>query len=193
MRPSLRRRSALRRSEARDPFVEGLPRVDEPRYVAVPVRRSIAGTSSRYSYFSVRQRKRSGSRSQSALRRRRYVSYGRKAAASVTCSCTPPQVLPACLWNVGRKTCGRKTTPGRPSAFARVGRLVRVEPRRADELERPRRAAPLRQVRALDEAAARIDERGVGRRHVRRRQHPPASRRLAARRRAAALRASARP
>ncbi len=49
---------------------------------------------------------------------------------------------------------------------------LRVEPRRADDLERVRRAARLGEVRPFQEAHPRVDERRLARRHVRRRQDP---------------------
>ena len=89
---------------------------------------------------------------------------------SVTCSCTPPHDRPANLWNVGRNDSGRNRTPGRAPPAVRPA--IAVQERRADDLERARRAPPLRQVGALEQALARIDERRVERRHVRRRHHP---------------------
>ena len=89
----------------------------------------------------------------------------------MTWSCTPPQGRPPNLWNVGRKVSGRIRTPGsRARERRRPG--VPVEERRADDLERPRRPAPLREVGRLEQALARVDQRGVGRRHVGRRHHP---------------------
>ena len=67
---------------------------------------------------------------------------------------------------------GRKCTPGRRRAFSVAAQALGVDPRRADQLERPRRAAALRDVRALEEHRARIDDGGVERGHVGRRHHP---------------------
>ena len=80
--------------------------------------------------------------------------------------------MPACLWNVGSKTAGRKRTPGRSRAVHRVGEPLGDDPGRADELERPRRPAAFRDVRAFEQHRARIHDRGVERRHVRRRHDP---------------------
>ena len=60
---------------------------------------------------------------------------------------------------------------GKPIVLSTGGGTL-ADVRRAHELERPRGAAPLGEVRALEEAAARIHERGVVGRHVRRRRHP---------------------
>ena len=59
-----------------------------------------------------------------------------------------------------------------PLALERTRVPVGVEVGRADPLERARRASPFRQVRAFEKTAARIDARGVRRRHVRRGRHP---------------------
>ena len=54
----------------------------------------------------------------------------------------------------------------------RIGVAVRVQIGCADPLERPRRAAALRQRRSLDEAAPGVDARGVGGGHVGRGRDP---------------------
>ena len=45
------------------------------------------------------------------------ASTGLKRTRSVTCSWHPPHVAPACFWNVGWNSVGRKCTPGRLRAF----------------------------------------------------------------------------
>ena len=87
---------------------------------------------------------------------------GRNAPRSVTWACTPPQSLSRVLLERRPEDVRAEDDARQPERVRRVGRLVRVEPRRADELERPRRAAPFGEVRPLDEAAAGIDERGLG-------------------------------
>ena len=52
-----------------------------------------------------------------------------------------------------------------------VGEALGLDPRRADQLERPRRPARFRCVRAFEQHRARIDDRAVERRNVRRRHH----------------------
>ncbi|EAQ00548.1 hypothetical protein JNB_10254 [Janibacter sp. HTCC2649] len=54
---------------------------------------------------------------------------------------------------------------GNPAACQTIGPLV-VDVGRANQLERPRRPATLREVRALEHARPRVDECGVGSRHV---------------------------
>src|SRR5438874_980269 len=54
--------------------------------------------------------------------------------------------------------------PAPPPDLARGGEAV--EPRRAEDLEGARRAAPFGEVRPFEEAAARVDERRLVRRHV---------------------------
>ena len=53
-----------------------------------------------------------------------------------------------------------------------AGQRPGVDPGRPHQLERPGGAAALGEVRAFDQAPARVHERGVHRRHVRRRQDP---------------------
>ena len=103
---------------------------------------------------------------------RRPVSTGRNASRSVTWIWQPPHGCFACFWNVGSNTAGRKYTPGSSSAFISPRKALGVDPRRADQLERPRRAAALREHRAFEQHRARVDDRRVERRHVRRRHHP---------------------
>ena len=67
---------------------------------------------------------------------------------------------------------GSEADAGEPLAREVLGEARAVEPRRAEQLERPRGAARLGQVRPLEEAHARVDERGLRGRHVRRRKHP---------------------
>ena len=98
-----------------------------------------------------------------------YVATGRNARASVTWICTPPQLFFACLWNVGSKPSGRATKPGRPVCASPSASALPDDPRRAGDLERARRAAPVGEVRAFEQAAAGVDERRVVRRHVGRR------------------------
>ena len=45
------------------------------------------------------------------------MSTGRNAARSVTWIWQPPQVSPACFWNVGWNSAGRNQTPGRARPF----------------------------------------------------------------------------
>ena len=52
-------------------------------------------------------------------------------------------------------TAGRKRTPGSPSAFIAVGEALGVDPRRAEQLERLRRAASFRDVGAFEQHRAR--------------------------------------
>ena len=69
-----------------------------------------------------------------------------------------------------------KADAGQVEAVQLLAQLERIEPRRAEELERMRGAAPLAEVRPFDQAHAGIDRGGVDRRHVRRRDDPGQSR-----------------
>jgi acyl-homoserine lactone acylase PvdQ len=60
---------------------------------------------------------------------------------------------------------------GQPE-LPRLGGPPPVDALRAEQLERAGRAAPLRQVRPLEETRPRVHERGVRRRHVGARRHP---------------------
>ena len=79
---------------------------------------------------------------------------------------------PACLWK-------RRLEQRRPEVHARQARAFSrgtnrsgIDPRRADELERLGRAASFGNVRAFEQHGARIHDRALERRDVRRRQHP---------------------
>ena len=76
----------------------------------------------------------------------------------------------------GLETRRAEGDPGERARVQRVRIPVTVEPRRPDPLEGARGAAPLREVRPLDQTAAGVDARGVGGRHVRRGRHPGQSR-----------------
>ena len=66
--------------------------------------------------------------------------------------------LAAChLWNVGWKSWSRSTTPGSRRRANRARKRGGVEPGRAPDLERARRAAALREVGALEQHLARVD------------------------------------
>ena len=73
----------------------------------------------------------------------------------------------------------RRLEERRPEVDARkvpcvhlVGEPLAVDPRRPDHLERPRRPTALGQHRSLEQHRARIDDRAVERRQIRRRNHP---------------------
>ena len=83
---------------------------------------------------------------------------------------------PACFWKRGSNDAARNPTPSRRGVggalAAELGHAIAIEPRRADEMEGPRRSPALAEVRALDETEARIDRGRLERRHVRRREDP---------------------
>ena len=72
----------------------------------------------------------------------------------------------------GRERAGAEADAGQSFGVERLGELFAVEPGRAEELERTGGAAAFRQVRSLEQAQARIEERGVRRGHVGRGHHP---------------------
>src|SRR5437773_1103948 len=62
--------------------------------------------------------------------------------------------------------------PRQPATLEAPAHRPEVEPRRAEDLERTRRPAPLRHVRPFQQHLAGIDDRGVEGRHVRRGKDP---------------------
>ena len=168
-------RPAPRRSGARSRPAGCRPRSTISRKRGEPVSRSIAGRVVELVGLGPPaevERRRGGARvsidPQAGLERPE-ARRGRSRGAALRRRSGPR----ACRTSAG--TCiGRNWTPGSASAFERVGERDRVEPGRAEDLERPRRPAALREVRALEQAHARVDERRVGRRHVGRRRAPTA-------------------
>ena len=131
-----------------------------------------AGASTRTRRAARRQRKRAAALAPRLGDQRDIGREGRKRARSVTCTCTPSQRRPRHLWKAGSNAVARKRTPGSPRRSSARGEPRAVEIGRAHQLEGPRGAAPLGEVGALDEATARVDARGVERRHIGRRRHP---------------------
>src|SRR5258708_3979379 len=72
----------------------------------------------------------------------------------------------------GREGAGPEADAGQLLGAERVGESLGVEPGRAEQLEGPRRPAPFGEIGPLEQAHARVDERGVRTRHVRRGHHP---------------------
>ena len=62
--------------------------------------------------------------------------------------------------------------PGNVARIQGLGEPLVHHPRRADQFERPRGAAPLRDIRPLEQHGSRIDHSGVQCRHVGGRHHP---------------------
>ena len=77
----------------------------------------------------------------------------------------------ACGTSARTPPAGRTRRAARRRFIASANRSA-FDPRRADQLERPRRASALRHVRSLEQHRARIDDARVERRDVRRGQHP---------------------
>src|SRR5262250_868161 len=78
----------------------------------------------------------------------------------------------------GLEADGAEVHAGQTASLQRPGQARAVEVRCADPLEGARGAAALREIRALDQAAARIHARGVDGGHVRRRRDEGKSRLL---------------
>ncbi len=76
------------------------------------------------------------------------------------------------LLELGAEADGGEGDPFQGRRRQAAGERRRVDSGAADELERPRRAAPLRVAGGLDEAGARVDQRGLEARQVGRRRHP---------------------
>ena len=87
---------------------------------------------------------------------------GRRCRSS-TWICTPLHSLPTCLWKVGSNQQSRSRQPSSHcGASARISAITRarVDVGRAEQLERPGRAAPFGQRRAFEHHRA-----GIGARH----------------------------
>ena len=82
----------------------------------------------------------------------------RRAIEHVDLAAAAARRARACGTSARRRRDGR-CTPGSSSAVHRLREPLGDDPRRADELERPRRAAAFRDVRAFEEHRARIDDR----------------------------------
>ena len=97
----------------------GTPRSICSRSSDVPARMSIGSFSCSYSYGGSRQRKRSEAARNAAMSATP-VSTGRNASRSSTWIWQPPQLVCACLWNVGSMT--QPDGSARPATRARSSR-----------------------------------------------------------------------
>ena len=88
------------------------------------------------------------------------VRIASKSSRSVTCSWTPAQATPTCLENDRREVGLAELDARQVRCVEGLGPAV-VDVRRADQLERPGRAPPLGQVGRLEQAGARVDQRGL--------------------------------
>ena len=100
------------------------------------------------------------------------VSTGLNARRSVTCIWQPPHGLLRVLLEGGLEHRRPEEGARQPQRVHLAREALGLDARRADQLERPRGAAPFREQRAFEQHRARIDDGGVERRHVRRRHHP---------------------
>src|SRR5215470_19531523 len=92
------------------------------------------------------------------------------ASRSVTTTRTPPQEMLVYTSAVGVNQIGSHAAE--PLPVERVGQAARLDPGRPDDLERHVRPATDRQVRRLEQADARVEQRLGDRSDVRRWVHP---------------------
>ena len=138
-----------------------------------PARMSNGSFSCSYSYGGSRQLKLSGARARNAcdegdacLNRTKRLTI---AHVDLAAAARRSGVLVERRLEDGRPEIGRRADRARSAPSANA---FGVDPGRADQLERPRRPAPFRDIRAFEQHGARIDDRRVECRDVRRRQHP---------------------